>query len=357
MKRLAITLALLVPALVRAQFNNVGTSAANFLKIPIGSRAEAMGGAYSAVVSDPTAMYWNVAGLAHTAANELLFSQNRWIADLSHTFVGAVFRISDYDRLGLHVNYLDIGRMERTTVDEPKGTGATFSAYDFAVGVAYARQLTDVFSVGVQAKYVQQTISVSSASGLAFDVGLQYRSTWNDLRLAAAIQNFGGDLRILGDDLRINVDPHPNYGANPADVPVLLETKKYPLPISFQFGAAITPLRTGSVSLTGAVDVRDTRDFNQQVRAGIELGLMNMVFLRAGSGLFISERVVRSAEDNSSRVEIRASALRSGQARFSVGGGLAYTIPRSRLGLRFDYAYSFVETLNDVQRFTLSISF
>ena len=47
-----------------ANVSKTGTSAANFLRIGIGARALAMGGAFVAVADDPTAAYWNVAGLA-----------------------------------------------------------------------------------------------------------------------------------------------------------------------------------------------------------------------------------------------------------------------------------------------------
>ncbi|MEK7263749.1 MAG: UPF0164 family protein, partial [Bacteroidota bacterium] len=69
-----------------AQFNNVGTSAANFLKIGVGSRGAALDGAVVASVDDPSALFWNPAGIAHFQNNELMFAHNDWIADLNHSF-------------------------------------------------------------------------------------------------------------------------------------------------------------------------------------------------------------------------------------------------------------------------------
>src|SRR5688572_28460738 len=45
-------------------FNNEGSSGATFQKIGVGARAAGMGGAYSAMADDVTALYWNPAGAA-----------------------------------------------------------------------------------------------------------------------------------------------------------------------------------------------------------------------------------------------------------------------------------------------------
>ena len=44
--------------------NKTGTTSAKFLSIGVGSNAVGMGGAYTAVADDATAMYWNPAGLS-----------------------------------------------------------------------------------------------------------------------------------------------------------------------------------------------------------------------------------------------------------------------------------------------------
>ena len=360
---------------VMAQFNNVGTSAANFLKIPVGARGTALGGAYVSMVNDATSLFWNVAGMSNVVGHEITFQTNYWLLDLRHNFLAGVFSISTYDRIGVSISYLSMGEMNQTTPAQPRGTGLKFSAYDVALGLAYARQLTDRIAVGIHTKYVREVISKSSASGVAFDVGLQYRSDWNNLRVGAAITNFGPDLRMEGEDLRVKLDPYPTTGSNPEDVPLFLETESFSLPIQFQFGVSITPYQSESLSLTTVLDVRDARDFNQEFRLGGELEVMKLFYVRGGANLFMvegslfggSDQVVVEGQEEGGTgsvgsayvnpTTITRGDLRDGQPLFNLGAGVRYTLPSSGMGLRFDYAFSRVRTLEDIHRFGLTLSF
>ena len=44
--------------------DKTGTTAAKFLSLGVGSKAVGMGGAFTSVANDATAMYWNPAGLS-----------------------------------------------------------------------------------------------------------------------------------------------------------------------------------------------------------------------------------------------------------------------------------------------------
>lgn len=363
------------PLPAAAQLNNVGRSAANFLKIPVGPRGAALGGAYTALVDDATSLYWNVAGMTGVTGSEITLTSNFWLLDLRHDFVAGVFPVGANNRIGFSLSYLSMGDMEQTTVEQPQGTGLEFSAYDVAMGLGYARQLTDRLALGVQVKYVMESISKSRATAPAFDLGLLYRSQWNNLRIGAAIANFGPDLQLTGDDLRQRLDPHPGAGANPDDVPLFLETEHFSLPIQFQVGASVTPLTRESISLTASLDVRDSRDFNQEVRLGGEVLLMNTLFLRAGANLLMIEGspfgdgdgTVIEGQDNPDNTAvgqayqnpttITRSDLRDGQPLFNLGAGLRFFLPGSRTGFRFDYAFSRIQALDDAHRIGLSLAF
>ena len=61
----------------------VGTTAAPFLEIGIGSSGIALGDAYVASVQDMSAIYWNPAGLAMLKSSEVLFMYQPWFFPLA----------------------------------------------------------------------------------------------------------------------------------------------------------------------------------------------------------------------------------------------------------------------------------
>lgn len=66
--------------------------AGEFLKVPVGPRAIAMGGAFTAVSDDATAPFWNPAGLVYLPYREVLFQHaERFGSLLNHDYLGGVF--------------------------------------------------------------------------------------------------------------------------------------------------------------------------------------------------------------------------------------------------------------------------
>ena len=71
-------------------FRKVGTSAAQFLKIGVGARAVALAGAFGAIASDASTIYWNPAGMATLDNISWTGSHTNWFADISHQYTGLV---------------------------------------------------------------------------------------------------------------------------------------------------------------------------------------------------------------------------------------------------------------------------
>ena len=67
--------------------SNAGTTGFNFLKIGIGARSAALGGAYTAVSGDIEASAWNPAGLYGVANRTAALSLNSYLVDSQAGFV------------------------------------------------------------------------------------------------------------------------------------------------------------------------------------------------------------------------------------------------------------------------------
>jgi len=330
-----------------SQFDNAGTSAANFLKIGVGGRGTALSGAFVAVVDDPSALYWNVAGISHFQQNEIMFSHNDWIADINHSFLAAGFPLKDIGTIGISVSHLSMGEMKVTTWEETDGTGGTFSAYDIAVGIAYAKKLTDQISFGIQPKYVSEVISQSNASAFAIDAGMQYNTEFQGIKLGAALTNFGTKMRLQGRDTRITIDPFPIAGSNPNDVVANTETQEWLLPMTFHFGIAIDALRNDNNTLVLNLDYQDERDFMPVPFLGAEYSFRETVFLRFGANGFFFDKIMDNKLDEK-YVQ---------KAGMSAGVGFHWEIPETKIVAKIDYSYSDLNILQSSQRITVGFSF
>lgn len=316
--------------------SKAGISAAPFLTIGLGPRANSMGGAFVAMADDATALYWNPAGLPLIKENMFIVTHSEWLADISFDFGGIVLNLGAIGNLGASVTTLTMDEMEVRTEDEPEGTGEFFSATDIAFATTYAKSLTDRFSIGFTGKYILQKIWHSQASTFALDFGTLFRTDFlNGLRIGAVVSNFGPDMKMDGRDLRYFVDPDPRVLGNNDRIPSRLETDPWPLPLNFQFGLATDVYEADGNVLTVSADAMHPSDNYEYVNFGVEFVINDMIFLRGGfRGIFL--------DDN--------------EEGLTLGSGLDLSLA-GNTKLKLDYAYQTFGRLSDVQSFAMTILF
>ena len=126
---LGVVLAVLAPP-ARAQFTlgeqRAGSASATFLKIGIGARATGLGESFVAVANDPSAIYWNPAGLASLQRQEISLSHLEWPAEIRFEHVSYVLPVRRLGgSLGFQLGVLST-EIDETTEFNPFGTGRTF---------------------------------------------------------------------------------------------------------------------------------------------------------------------------------------------------------------------------------------
>ncbi len=305
------TAALLGPGLAGAAniFEKVGTFDGQFLKIGVGARAEAMGGAFVGVADDATALFWNAAGIARIDPDKSEFSFNHavWPADLQFTQAGYVFHVKRFPgAFGLSVRSLYMDPMLETTAYQPHGTGETFDAGMMTAGFSYARSFTDKFSAGGTVHFIHEGLAEFSQQTYAVDVGTLYDVGALGMRIGMAISNIGSQITFIQRNGRI--------------------------PGIFRVGTSMNLLQSGDQKLLGSFEFSHPPDNAERLNVGAEYSFQKFVFLRGGYNLNYDAE--------------------------GVAGGAGFHIPVSVAGQAdVDYAYTDMKDLGGAHRFSIRFLF
>ncbi len=322
--------------IVPQSISKTGTTAAKFLSIGIGPRANAMGGAFSAVSNDATAMYWNPAGIGDITEYQGVFNYTKLFADINLSYFGVVVPFGDVGTIGFNISALNFGEMEITTELEPEGIGTTFSASSYAFGISFARHITDKFVIGANFKYIRENIFNSYADGFAIDIGTIFLTPFWGIKFASAISNFGTKMQIRGDDLLVRYDQDPTTSGNNETVDAFLSTDQFELPLRLQIGISREFEISDANKFLMAIDANYPNDNKQWVNIGGELNLFNnLISLRGG---------------------YKTLFLEDSQEGLTLGFGLNYKLQDS-FGVRVDYAYQKFEFLDNNHSFGILLTF
>lgn len=334
---LFILLLLINHNLFAQNVSKTGTTAAAFLEIGVGAGANGMGGAFVSVADNATALYWNAAGIAELTQYEAIVVHTDWIAETNFDYAGLVLPLGNFGTLGFSFTSLSMDDMKVTTVELPNGTGEYFSATDIAVGLSYARPLTDRFSIGFTVKYIEQRIWHMSAVAFAIDAGTKFKTDLlGGLTIGASMSNFGTPMELSGRDARyfIRVDD-TKQGSND-QIPTSVEMDTWELPLMFQIGVSTYALDTESYKFRVAADAMVPNNNYQSMNIGGEFSFKDFLFVRGGYNSLL---------------------LEDGEGGLSVGVGLNTKMIFSDAVVNFDYAFRDFGRLQNVHNFSVGIKF
>jgi hypothetical protein len=305
--------------------DRVGTAGAQELRIPVGSRGTAMGGAVIANARGVESMFWNPAGLASLEGTEAMFSYLPYIADIDQNYVGAAIRIEEFGTIGAGAKVMSVGDIDETTQQFPDGTGRQFSPSLAVINLTYARNLTANVSFGLTSMFINEQIAEVKATGIAFDVGFMYDPGWNGVRLGLVLKNYGPEMKFTGRGFERSLN-----GLRPASP----ESEAFDLPASINIGMSYDFLAQDEhlACLTG--NFRSSSFGADLFQGGIEYGFNDLYFIRAGYNYADQPEWVSGV---------------------TLGGGLTYAFGDAKL--TFEYAWQETDVFDDRQYFTLSVGF
>ncbi|MDP8267401.1 MAG: PorV/PorQ family protein [Candidatus Tenebribacter davisii] len=201
-KYVYIILIIIFPLLSVAQNENVGTSGFSFLKVNYSARAAAMGNAYTGLSNDADAVFFNPAGLVQVKSPQASLTYMSYLIGINCGSATFVYPSNDKTTFAVFTKGLSATE-DRTIADEMgqfDGIDGTFGISDFIFGLSAARYLFDMLDIGVNAKFIQETLDDNSASAVIFDAGLMHQSTNKYLKIGVAIKNIGKQLTYYTDN-------------------------------------------------------------------------------------------------------------------------------------------------------------
>ncbi|MCK5147231.1 PorV/PorQ family protein [bacterium] len=168
-----------------------GGQAGAFLRNGVSSRALSMGGAFTALADDPSAGYWNPAGLGLLQFPELIGTYSILSLDRKYNYFSFAMPVKNYGSIGISWINLGVGGIEGR--DILGSITNTLSNSESAYYFSYGYQLESELSVGFSFKYLQHTLAGFQSTGYGMDFGLLYTLS-PQLRLGATVQDISSNI-------------------------------------------------------------------------------------------------------------------------------------------------------------------
>lgn len=355
---------MLSSSLSAQEVSKVATTMAGFLKLDVGPRAAALGGAYVALADDASTLAWNPAGMSAVGKPSLTVSRAALYAGISHSYVGYVQPVGRSSFVGLSAIYLNSGEMEVTTIEYDKGLDQQFTVTDVALGLSYARRMTDFLTVGATVKVIQEKIFREAARTIAFDIGSYFDTGVAATIFGMSVSNFGSDMKLDGPDLETAADVDDDNQGNRL-TPVSLKTERWPLPLIVRMGIRTDLLgginaarQMGPHRLSLLVNASDPVDHFIRLHLGLEYVWGDILFLRMGKKINGLDRSPLGDDPLSNRYKdaFVEFPLRDETGALSLDGlAFGFGIRYSRMGM--DYALSNFGLLEYVHQVGINMSF
>jgi outer membrane protein OmpA-like peptidoglycan-associated protein len=311
------------------------------LLINTNTRSIGFGGINGARVRGISSFSTNIAGLAYSQKTNVGVNYTSYLTGTGTSIYNLSFaqELSKGNVIGVCVNSMDFGKIMKTTTIAPEGVG-TFNASLMNIGLSYGRLFTEHISGGVQVKVIAESLDNISASGVAFDAGLQYSTGKRDnIHFGVNVRNVGTNMTYSGDGLIYNVNEPNNRGYKMSQT---MQGAKFGLPSLLSISGAYD-LYLGAAEancnpnnrFTIAANYNYNSFTNDQFGLGLEYSLKEMFTLRAG---YMYENNITNSE--------------SKQAHNGLTAGFSYDMPLDKTkkngpALSIDYAFAMTKSFNN----------
>jgi tetratricopeptide (TPR) repeat protein len=223
------------------------------------ARTDALGGAFTGVADDPSALFFNSAGLSGLQDARISLNHNSYLAGTFEETLLVGLPAGDLGGFATAIQYVFWGAL-----DERDAFGVDQGSYadsDIALSLGWGKALSRNFSIGAALYGTQQKIVDTLYGSLSSQVGLLWKP-WNDFRAGLVYTGFGTPVagQSLASDLKGGISNLFHWGKDQS----LL------------------------VALSGFYEPNGV----SQLQGGMEAGFWRNYFLRVGYQLPLSDNQV-----------------------------------------------------------------
>jgi hypothetical protein len=186
-----------------------GNAAYNFLRLPSNPLLTAAGGVNTSYFTNEVGLSSNNPALLNPILHsQLNVSFNSFLAGIK-TYSTSVAHHHDGSNttFGGHIYFVDHGSIPQT--DAAGNINGEFRPVEFQVQLGAGRKYLEKWHYGVNMKFIHSGFQQYRSAALAFDLGVLYRDSANDLTISVLAKNMGLQLS--------------NYAGEPEDLPFDLQ--------------------------------------------------------------------------------------------------------------------------------------
>lgn len=180
---------------------NAGTSGFSFLKVKYSARPAALGLAFTGLSDDASAVFFNPSGLVQVKDKQVQATYMNYLDGINCGSLVYVHPFSEKFAVAGFTQFLTANET-RTLADAAGnylGTAGEFGVSDLIAGIGLSRYILDILNIGINLKYIQESLDSNSASAVAIDVGLLHQTTNENLKVGIVFRNLGYQLSYYTD--------------------------------------------------------------------------------------------------------------------------------------------------------------
>jgi hypothetical protein len=195
----------------------------DFIQLGISARSASLGGAFTSMTKDQTAVFFNPGTLATIDSSTVSATFMKHVLDISSGMVTYSLPIekNTTERMSISAVYTTYGSFERT--NEFGTVTGTFSSNNIGLMGTYSNELDSTLSYGITAKLMHVTLDDLSSSAFALDAGILYRLPASRTNIGFSLLNIGTQLSTFeGISDRLPIDVRLGINHRLRGLPLLL---------------------------------------------------------------------------------------------------------------------------------------